>query len=127
SVKLSGTLNDLLLNDLELFTSTSSKIVGNINFRNLFNAESDHFDMKGDFDQRNSNYRDLKALLPNVLGQSIPTSFDKLGNFNIIGKTEITTSTISANLLINTQIGLIDANLDMHKINDIDNASYSGN
>ncbi|HLV40056.1 translocation/assembly module TamB domain-containing protein [Xanthomarina sp.] len=127
SVKLSGTLNDLMLNDLELFTSTRSKIVGNINFRNLFNAESDNFYMKGDFDQLNSNYRDLKALLPNVLGQSIPTSFDKLGNFNIIGKTEITTSTISANLLINTQIGLIDANLDMHKINDIDNASYSGN
>lgn len=32
-----------------------------------------------------------------------------------------------ANVVINTQIGLIDANLDMQKINDIDNASYSGN
>lgn len=127
SAKLSGTLNDLMINDLELFTSSRSKIVGDIHFKNLFNVEKDNFYMKGNFDQLNSNYRDLKALLPNVLGQSIPTSFDKLGNFNIIGETEITTSTIAAILLINTQIGLIDANLDMHKINDIDNASYSGN
>ncbi|MEO8932938.1 MAG: translocation/assembly module TamB domain-containing protein [Xanthomarina sp.] len=126
SAQLSGTLNDLKIKKLEVFTSTRSKIIGDINFKNLFNAETDNFYMKGNFNQLYSNYRDLKALLPNVLGESIPSSFDKLGNFNIIGETEVTTSTISANLLINTQIGLIDANLDMHEINDIDNASYSG-
>jgi hypothetical protein len=45
----------------------------------------------------------------------------------VTGTTEITTATILADVIINTQIGLIDANLDMQKINDIDNASYSGN
>ncbi|MCX7548034.1 translocation/assembly module TamB [Xanthomarina sp. F1114] len=127
SAKFSGTLNDLMVDNLEVFTSTRSKIIGNIHFKNLFKTETESFYMKGDFDQLNSNYRDLKALLPNILGASIPSSFDKLGNFNIIGKTEITKSTIFANLLINTEIGLIDTNLDMHRINDIDNASYSGN
>ncbi|MCX7549463.1 translocation/assembly module TamB domain-containing protein [Xanthomarina sp. F2636L] len=127
SAKISGTLNDLLINNLELFTSTRSEIVGNINFKNLFNREDNNFYMKGNFDQLSSNYRDLKALLPNVLGASIPTAFDKLGNFNVIGVTEITTSAVKADVVINTQIGLIDANLDMQKINDIDNASYFGN
>lgn len=127
SAKLSGTLNNLQVSNLELFTSTRSKIVGDINFKNLFNKEENNFYMKGDFSQLTSNYRDLRALLPNVLGESIPTAFDKLGNFNVVGVTEITTSTIKANVVINTQIGLIDANLDMQKINDIDNASYSGN
>jgi hypothetical protein len=127
SAKLSGTLNDLHVDNLELFTSTRSKIVGDIHFKNLFNKEADNFYMKGNFEQLYSNYRDLKALLPNVLGESIPSSFDKLGNFNVTGTTEITTATILADVIINTQIGLIDANLDMQKINDIDNASYSGN
>ncbi|GGG48753.1 DUF490 domain-containing protein [Bizionia arctica] len=127
SAKFSGTLNDLQIDNLELFTSTRSKIVGDLHFKNLFNKEDNNFYMKGDFKQLFSNYRDLKALLPNVLGESIPSAFDKLGNFNVVGTTEITTSTIVADVVIGTQIGLIDANLEMQKINDIDNASYSGN
>ena len=127
SAKLDGTLNDLVVTDLKLFTSSRSEIYGDLNFKNLFNIEENNFYMKGDFHKLSSNYRDLKALLPNVLGESIPSSFDKLGSFTIIGQTEITTSTIVANLAINTQIGFIDANLNMQKINDIDNASYSGN
>lgn len=127
SAKLDGTLNDLVVTDLKLFTSSRSEIYGDLNFKNLFNIEENNFYMKGDFHKLSSNYRDLKALLPNVLGESIPSSFDKLGSFTIIGQTEITTSTIVASLAINTQIGFIDANLNMQKINDIDNASYSGN
>ncbi|PWK19998.1 uncharacterized protein DUF490 [Xanthomarina spongicola] len=127
SAKIDGTLNDLQVTNLNLFTSSRSEIYGNINFKNLFNSEENNFYMRGDFHKLSSNYRDLKALLPNVLGESIPSSFDKLGNFNVIGLTEITTSTINASLAINTQLGFIDANLSMQKINDIDNASYSGN
>ena len=127
SAKLDGTLNDLLVTDLKLFTSSRSEIYGDINFKNLFNIEENNFYMKGDFHKLSSNYRDLKALLPNVLGESIPSSFDKLGNFSIVGQTEITTTTILASLAINTQLGFIDSNLSMQRINDIDNASYSGN
>ncbi|TYA59154.1 translocation/assembly module TamB [Formosa maritima] len=127
SAKLDGTLNDLQVTNLNLFTSSRSEIYGDINFKNLFNVEEDNFYMRGDFHKLSSNYRDLKALLPNVLGESIPSSFDKLGNFNVVGQTEITTSTITASLAIDTQLGFIDANLDMQKINDIDNASYNGN
>ncbi|PWI29336.1 N-acetyl-gamma-glutamyl-phosphate reductase [Flavobacteriaceae bacterium LYZ1037] len=127
SAKIDGTLNDLQLTNLKVFTSSRSEINGDINFKNLFNIEENNFYMQGDFDKLSSNYRDLKALLPNVLGESIPSAFDKLGNFNIVGQTEITTSEIVAKLEIYTQIGFIDANLEMQKINDIDNASYSGN
>ena len=127
SAKLDGTLNDLVVTDLKLFTSSRSEIYGDINFKNLFNIEDNNFYMKGDFHKLSSNYRDLKALLPNVLGESIPSSFDKLGSFTVVGQTEITTTTILASLAINTQLGFIDSNLSMQRINDIDNASYSGN
>lgn len=125
-VRLSGTLNDLVANDLQLTTSSRSKIYGDINFKNLFNSEDDNFEMVGDFDNLSSSYDDLVALLPNVLGQSIPTAFDKLGYFTLKGATNIKPSTIDADVDIFTDLGTIVSNLHMTNIDNIDNASYEG-
>ncbi|MFD2823694.1 translocation/assembly module TamB domain-containing protein [Lacinutrix iliipiscaria] len=127
SANLSGTLNNLDVNELRLNTSSRTRIYGDINFVNLFNAAEDNFSMNGNFSNLTSNYKDLKALLPNVLGESIPSIFDKLGNFTAIGKSFITSSTIDADLRIDTELGYIISNLEMKKINDIDNAIYNGN
>lgn len=127
SAKLAGTLNDLNVKNLNLNTSSKTKIKGNLNFKNLFNAADNNFSMKGNFDNLASNYKDLKALLPNVLGESIPSIFDKLGSFSITGQTHITSSSINADLNIDTSLGYIISNLEMEKINDIDNATYKGN
>ena len=126
-VKLSGTLNDLKANDLELTTSSRSKIYGNINFKNLFNSDENNFEMVGDFDNLSSSYKDLTALLPNVLGQSIPTAFDKLGYFTLKGATNIKPTTIDADVDIFTDLGTIVSNLHMTNIDNIDNALYKGN
>ncbi|MCB0471265.1 MAG: translocation/assembly module TamB, partial [Flavobacteriaceae bacterium] len=126
-VKLSGTLNDLKANDLELTTSSRSKIYGDINFKNLFNSDENNFEMVGDFDNLSSSYNDLTALLPNVLGQSIPTAFDKLGYFTLKGATNIKPTTIDADVDIFTDLGTIVSNLHMTNIDNIDNALYKGN
>ena len=127
SVNLSGTLNDLQANNLRLNTSTNTKVYGDINFINLFNKEANNFYMNGDFRNLSSTYKDLKALLPNVLGDAIPTSFDRLGQFTIVGNSQVTSSKVIANIEINTDLGLVDSNLEINKINDIDNANYKGN
>ncbi len=127
NVKLSGTLNDLQVDNLRLNTSRRTKVNGGINFKNLFNAEEDNFVMNGNFSNLSSNYRDLKALLPNVLGESIPSSFEKLGYFTIKGNSEITSKSIKTNTSIYTELGLIDSKLQMNRIDDIDNALYKGN
>lgn len=127
SAKITGTLNDMFVDDLKLNTSSNTKIYGDINFKNLFNSEEDNFYMNGKFQNLSSNYRDLKALLPNVLGESIPSAFDKLGEFTIVGNSEITTKKIIADLDINTQIGFINSDLELDNFNDIDNAAYAGN
>jgi autotransporter translocation and assembly factor TamB len=126
SVNLSGTLNDLNANDLLLSANGQTRMEGDINFKNLFNKEENNFIMDGRFDNLSSNYGSLKALLPNVLGESIPSIFAKLGNFYITGTTLLTPSTIDADLVINTGIGKVDSNLSMKSIDDIDNASYVG-
>ncbi len=124
---ISGTLNDLKLSNLRLNTSTSTKIYGNINFKNLLNSEENNFAMYGNFSNLTSNYKDLKRLLPNVLGASIPSIFDKLGDFNINGTTNITPTKINADIDINTELGFIKSNLSITNVDDIDHAAYKGN
>lgn len=127
NVNLSGTLNDLQANNLILSANGQTRMEGDINFKNLFSKEPDNFIMDGRFDNLSSNYGSLKALLPNVLGASIPSIFAKVGNFYITGTTLLTSSNIDADLVIRTAIGNVDSNLSMKSIDNIDNASYVGN
>lgn len=127
NVDISGTLNDLSAKNLKLNTNANTKVYGNIDFKNLFSLEPNNFYMDGDFDNLTSTYGDLKALLPNVLGQSIPTSFETLGEFTIVGNTQITASKVIADVKIKTELGYVDSNLEIDKINDIDNSAYKGN
>ncbi|GAA3620783.1 translocation/assembly module TamB domain-containing protein [Flavivirga jejuensis] len=127
SVDVSGTLNDLQTTNLKLNTSRNTRVYGDIKFKNLFNKEDDNFYMNGNFRNLSSTYKDLKTLLPNVLGDAIPSSFDRLGMFIIIGNSQVTTSKVVADIEIITELGFVDSNLEITKINDIDNASYKGN
>ncbi len=127
NVELSGTLNNLYANNLYLNTSTKTQIIGNFNFKNLFNTDENNFYMMAKFSQLTSTYKDLKSLLPNVLGASIPSSFDRLGKFTLVGQSEITPSTILANIKTETELGFVNSDLKMTRVNNIDNAQYEGN
>ena len=127
SVDLSGTLNDLQTTNLKLNTSRNTRIYGDIIFKNLFSKDEGDFYMNGKFNNLSSTYKDLTALLPNVLGAAIPSSFDRLGKFKIVGQSQITASTVNADVEIDTELGFVDSTLEITKINDIDNSSYKGN
>ncbi|MFV0542027.1 MAG: translocation/assembly module TamB domain-containing protein [Aestuariibaculum sp.] len=126
NVALSGVLNDLKLANLKLSTSSNTRIYGNIHFKNLFNSKPNNFYMNGDFSNLSSTYQDLKRLLPNVLGANIPSTLERLGKFKITGRTQVTASTVKADISIDTEIGKAESNLTITKINAIDNASYNG-
>ncbi len=127
STQLTGTLNDLMANNLKLSTNSNTNIYGSFNFKNLFNSEDDNFEMTGNFTNLSSNYGALKALLPNVLGASIPSVFGKLGTFSITGNTHITSQNIKAKLNINTNLGFVNSDLELSNVGNIDTASYKGN
>ncbi len=101
--EFSGTLNDLKIENLKLNTIRNTKIEGAINFKNLFSPEEGNFFMLGDFNRLTSNYRDLKVLLPQILGNSLPVSVGRLGNFNLTGSTQVTTNSIIAKNTIATE------------------------
>ncbi|MFT3796340.1 translocation/assembly module TamB domain-containing protein [Flavobacterium sp.] len=125
---VTGTLNDLTATKLRLVDARGSQIVGNVNFKNLFGKEEQqqYFYMNGNFSRVSSNYKDLTALLPNVLGKKLPSSLSKLGDFNLTGTAEITAKTIDTDFFLRTVLGNIKSNLTMTDIDNIDNATYVG-
>jgi len=126
-VTLYGTLNNLYADDLVLSTSRQTIVNGDINFKNLFNKEEDNFIMDGNFDNLTSTYADLKGLLPNVLGNSIPSVLANLGRFTIRGKSFLTSKSIFADIEMTTGLGVIISDLQIQNIDNIDMAAYEGN
>ncbi len=124
--KIKGTLNDFYITNMDLKDYKFSTIKGDVNFKNLFPRAPGKFYMKGDFKRITSNYTDLTKLLPNILGKKLPTSIQKLGQFNFVGDMEVTQQYINADFVMNTALGIIESDLHMSDINNIDNAKYNG-
>jgi len=127
STDLIGTLNDLTAKNLILRAPGRTVVNGNIKFKNLFNSAEGNFEMDANFRELASTYRDLKRLLPNVLGNALPSALDKLGNFSIQGQSLVTSKTVDADIEIDTKLGYIITNVSMNEIDNIDTASYIGN
>ncbi|MDX5585656.1 MAG: translocation/assembly module TamB domain-containing protein [Aureibaculum sp.] len=123
---LKGTLNDFTLDNLKLISNRNSTINGSFHIRNAVNSDNS-FSLNAKIYDLSSNYQNLKQLLPNILGKNLPTTFGKLGRFNIAGQSFITNETVDAQLTINGDIGRIVSDLKLTNINDIDNAKYDGN
>ncbi|WP_194534552.1 translocation/assembly module TamB domain-containing protein [Zobellia nedashkovskayae] len=124
SSKISGVLNDLNADELFL-QSDNTGIRGDFNFKNLF-VRKQPFVMHADMKNVTSSYYELRALMPNILGKSLPSSFQKLGQFTIRGNTVVTENSIDAKVNLNTAIGSSYADLALSDINNIDNANYKG-
>ncbi len=124
---LLGTLNDFRTNNLNLVDNHNTKIIGDLHFKNIFGTEKQLFSLGGNFENLTSNYEDLVALLPNLLGKTLPTSLKKLGQFSVIGTTTVTTTSIDTDVFMSSSLGNLEADLVMSNIQNIDNATYKGN
>lgn len=124
---IKGTLNDFYITNMNLRDYKFSTIKGDVNFKNLFPRSPGKFYMKGYFKKVTSNYVDLTKLLPNILGKKLPTSLQKLGQFNFAGKLEVTQQYFNADFVMKTALGIIESDLHMSDLNNIDNAKYNGN
>ena len=126
NTNFSGTLNDLRFTEFDLKTNHNTLIKGTINFKNLFNKALNNFEMLGEFQTISSTYTDLKALLPKVLRDRIPSNFKTLGRFQMHGTSRVTTKDVETKMDINTDIGALSLDLSLDEVADIDAASYKG-
>lgn len=125
--RIEGTLNNLKLTDLLLFDRNGSKIIGSINFKNLFPSKSQQFYMNGKFRSLTTTYDDLVTILPNVLGESLPEMLKKIGKVDLVGTTELTQQNIQANFVMKTDIGNVTSDFVILNMNQFAKAKYKGN
>ena len=124
SSSVNGVLNDLNINELFLF-SDNTGIRGDFNFKNLFNKQKP-FILDAQMKNVTSSYYQLNALLPNLIGNSLPSTFSKLGQFTIRGNALITNSSVEAKVNLNTAIGSSYSDIVLSDFNNIDDATYTG-
>tara|TARA_B110000037_G_scaffold69825_1_gene84405 strand:- start:25208 stop:29593 length:4386 start_codon:yes stop_codon:yes gene_type:complete len=122
----SGTLNNLFFDTFNLKTSRNTSVNGKLKFKNLFNSTVNSFEIDADFKSISSTYTDLKAVLPRVLGASIPSSFEALGRFDIQGTAKVSKQTIETVMDIETELGALFVDLNLDQIESLDNALYVG-
>jgi hypothetical protein len=122
---LKGTLNNFTTYNLKLVDKYQSEIIGNVNFKNLFDREKSFY-INGNFDNLSSSYTQLCAILPNVLGDNLPSTLKKLGKVNLTGTVELSSKFINSEIFLTSQLGALETNLSMQNIDNIDNASYVG-
>lgn len=125
SGSIKGVLNDFEANQIELFSDNGLKIKSTMHFTNAVNTENG-FVFKGDLQTITANYQQLKSVLPNLLGKTLPSEFRRLGTFTLSGKTFITSNTIDLDVKVSSEIGTTVADLVLDNTEVIDEANYKG-
>jgi hypothetical protein len=123
---IKGVLNNLNVTKLKLYGSNKSQIIGDINFKNLFGRKEQRFYMNGDFENISTSYKNLVRLLPNVLGKKLPKELDNLGDFSLIGNSQLSATSLDADFLMDTDLGIVQSQIEMDNNDFIDKASYKG-
>ena len=124
SAEVTGVLNDFDANAMEV-ESGNSLIRGDFAFKNIFDS-SRPFRLDAGIENITSSYTQLKGLLPDILGKTLPSSFEKFGQFTIRGNTTVTEKDISTTINLFTDLGSSYSDMKLTNIEDIDNASYEG-
>ncbi|MHB0756470.1 translocation/assembly module TamB domain-containing protein [Polaribacter sp. M15] len=123
--KLDGKLNNFGVHNLNLYSKKGLKVKGDLFFVNSVNTERG-FIFEGNLDNLTATYKELRGVLPSVLGKNLPSEFDKLGKFNINGLVKVTPEQIQANIKVNSEIGAAISDLQILDIDNIDYANYDG-
>ncbi|WP_298778408.1 translocation/assembly module TamB domain-containing protein [uncultured Polaribacter sp.] len=121
-----GKINNFNLNNLKLSSERGLVINGDLAFRNALSRDRG-FIFNGKLNNVTATYKELKNILPNVLGHTLPSEFDKLGKFTLRGYVALTPENVEANVNVKSEIGTTVSDLQITNINDIDFASYDGN
>ncbi len=120
-----GTLNNFSANNINMYSKNGMLIRGDMGFVNALNLDRG-FMFDADIDRVSSNYNQLKNILPNVLGKTLPSTFKRIGNFSISGLLSLTPDQMEATLNLDSDLGSTVSDLLFTNIDNIDEATYDG-
>lgn len=122
--KMTGVLNDFILNDFQLNGINRTAIDGDIAISNIFEEEG--FLLEGDFNNLETNYYDLINFLPQILREPLPQNLKQLGQVKLIGKFSTTGYMVSTNSRVLSEIGEADLNASLSNLQSNGNETYQG-
>ena len=122
---VSGKLNDLKIQNLRLNSKNGIKASGDFTIVNSINTNKP-FLFKGDLERVSVTFLELKNLLPNVLGNTLPPELSRLGRFDINGLVRVTSEEVSANVNLNSEIGAMQSDFKIENRSNLDFATYKG-
>ncbi|WP_408045234.1 translocation/assembly module TamB domain-containing protein [Tenacibaculum litopenaei] len=123
--KIQGVLNNFSATKVRLHSKNGMKIIGDMGFVNALRTERG-FVFDADLANVTANYFQLKSVLPNLLGKTLPTEFQRLGNFTMVGLVKVTPEQMEATLNVESAIGTTISDLQLTNIENIDEAEYVG-
>jgi len=126
STVLTGHMNNFVLHDLNLLDTNDSEIIGNINFRHLFDKKGPGFYMNGNFDRISSNYSNLRNIMPRILGKSLPQMLEKFGRVDLVGHVTLTKKDLDTELYVMSELGEAETVLSVKNYNNPAEALYTG-
>ncbi len=125
STKFKGTLNNFRLTHFDLNSGENFKIKGNYHFTDVV-YRGDNFAMNGISEEITSDYQQLKALLPNLIGRNLPSELSKIGTFSISGATLVKKTLLDIAIDVKSVMGIATVDLELTNIDNIDEATYNG-
>nr|WP_299033323.1 translocation/assembly module TamB [uncultured Tenacibaculum sp.] len=122
---INGVLNNFSANNVRIHSKGGMRIIGDMGFVNSFNTDRG-FVFDADLENLTANYYQLRNVLPNLLGKTLPTEFQRLGTFTMNGLVKVTPDQMDATLSVKSEIGTAISDLQLTNIDNIDNAEYTG-
>ena len=125
SGNMEGTLNDFSAKNIDLSSSDGMKIKADIHLLNSIEMNRGLV-FNGHFKDLTANYKQLKSLLPNLVGEKMPSELKRLGDFTLTGNVLINPEKIDAGVAIKSEIGNIITDLELTNITEKKKTKYSG-
>jgi hypothetical protein len=121
-----GPLNNLQFNNLKLSGLKHTVFNGQITLKNSFQKNAP-FSLQTKFNEFSTNSDDLVTLLPTLLQDKLPQEIEKLGVFTLNGLANVTKNVIYTDFKSVSDLGFLDASLQISNPSDLANAIYIGN
>ena len=121
---LTGTLNYLLLHQLDVKTDHHIRLKGQMDLVNLFNDKN--FAVNSQLKQLSFSFNRLNSFIPNILEQKLINSLQALGDIDMTGKLSYGTNNLTTDVEVLTDLGDLSINLKMNNLNEVSKTSYQG-
>ena len=122
--KFEGTINDFVLRDIDLKSNRNLQLKGTVHLKDM--VEKENIMIDAELDNFSAHYEQLKILLPNLVDEKVPQSFEKIGSFKTSGNLLITKSSVNSKLNTKSDLGTFKTDLVIKGIDNIENATYVG-